>query len=59
MILLSLAIWVPILAGLVALAAGDDRSAPLQRTIALTGAIFGFLVTIPLYTGFNTQEAGM
>jgi NADH-quinone oxidoreductase subunit M len=51
--LLSLAIWVPIAAALLVLAAGGDRRAPLQRTIALVGALAGFLVTIPLYAGFN------
>jgi NADH-quinone oxidoreductase subunit M len=56
--LLSLAIWIPILAGLVALAAGGDRRAPLQRWIALAGAVLGFLVTIPLYTQFDLQSAG-
>ncbi len=57
--LLTLAIWVPILAGLLVLATGGDKNAPLQRAIALVGAIFGFLVTIPLYTGFNPAQAGM
>ena len=57
--LLTLAIWVPILAGLLVLTTGGDKNAPLQRTIALVGAIFGFLVTIPLYTGFNSGQAGM
>ena len=61
--LLSLAIWVPIFAGVLVLAAGinagDDSKAPLQRTLALAGALAGFLVTIPLYTGFQLQGAGM
>ena len=57
--LLSLAIWVPILAGLLALATGGDRNAPLQRAIALLGSIFGFLVTLPLYAGFNLRNPGM
>ena len=57
--LLSLAIWVPILAGLLALATGGDRNAPLQRQIALAGSIAGFLVTLPLYTGFDLQTPGM
>ena len=57
--LLSLAIWLPIVAGMLVLGAGDDRSAPMQRAIALVGAIAGLLVTIPLYTGFDPQLAGM
>jgi len=57
--LLSLAIWLPIVAGMLVLGAGDDRAAPMQRAIALVGAVAGFLVTIPLYTGFDTQLAGM
>ena len=52
--LLSLAIWVPIAAGLVALAAGERHS----RWVALVGAVAGFLVTIPLYTGFDLGSAG-
>ena len=57
--LLTLAIWVPILAGLLVLATGGDRNAPLQRVIALAGAVLGFLVTIPLYTGFDLMQSGM
>jgi NADH-quinone oxidoreductase subunit M len=53
-VLLSLAIWVPIAAGLLALVAGERNS----RWVALAGAIAGFLVTIPLYTGFELQNAG-
>ena len=57
--LLSLAIWVPVAAALLVLAAGGDRNAPLQRAIALVGALFGFLVTLPLYAGFKPELAGM
>ncbi|EXI77964.1 MAG: NADH-quinone oxidoreductase subunit M [Candidatus Accumulibacter appositus] len=57
--LLSLAIWVPILAGLVVLATGADRNAPLARMLALLGAIAGLLVTIPLYTGFDLNTPAM
>ena len=57
--LLSLAIWVPIGAALLVLASGGDRNAPLQRTIALVGALAGFLVTLPLYAGFDTGTAHM
>ncbi len=57
--LLSLAIWVPIAAGVLVLATGNDRNAAMARTIAFAGALVGFLVTIPLYSGFNTQTVGM
>ncbi|MGE5639561.1 MAG: NADH-quinone oxidoreductase subunit M [Clostridia bacterium] len=57
--LLSLAIWVPIVAGVLVLLAGDDRRADLQRSLALGGALFGFLVTIPLWTGFDASNPGM
>src|SRR3982074_3523290 len=57
--LLSLSIWIPIAAGLLILAAGGDRHAPIQRSLALGGAVLGFLVTIPLFTGFDVQNPGM
>jgi NADH-quinone oxidoreductase subunit M len=58
--LLSLSIWLPILAGLGVLVAGRNENASgaaTARRIALIGALIGFLVTIPLYTGFDTQSA--
>ncbi|MEF8700699.1 MAG: NADH-quinone oxidoreductase subunit M [Candidatus Accumulibacter sp. UW20] len=57
--LLSLAIWIPILAGFVVLATGSDRNAPLARTLSLIGAVAGLLVTIPLYTGFDMLTPAM
>lgn len=57
--LLSFAIWIPIIAGLAVLATGSDRNAPLARMLALLGAIAGFLVTIPLWTGFDVNYGGM
>jgi NADH-quinone oxidoreductase subunit M len=59
MMFLSLAIWVPILAGVLVLALGGDRRAPLQRQVALAGSILGFLVTIPLYAKFELGSAAM
>ena len=56
--LLSLAIWAPIIAGVAVLLTGGDRNAPAARVIALIGALIGFAVTIPLYTGFNLQQGG-
>jgi len=55
--LLSAAIWIPILAGVLVLWAGD-RSA-LTRWIALLGAIAGFAVTIPLWTHFDLNTSAM
>src|SRR3989440_1014584 len=55
---LSLAVWVPIVAGLVVLAVGD-RNLREARAISLLGAIVGFLVTIPLVTGFQTETSAM
>jgi NADH-quinone oxidoreductase subunit M len=57
--LLSVAIWLPILFGLLVLATGNDRNAPMARYIALLGALLGFLVTIPLYTGFDKMTSAM
>jgi NADH-quinone oxidoreductase subunit M len=57
--LLSLAIWLPIAAGLLVLAAGGDARAPLQRWLALGGAVLGLLVTIPLYAQFQSANPGM
>ena len=57
--LLSLAIWVPIVGALVVLATGSDRNAGIARWTALLTAALGFLVTLPLYTGFATAKADM
>jgi len=56
---LSASIWLPIVAGLIILAIGSDRNARLVRWLSLAAALAGFLVTLPLYTGFNAQSAGM
>ncbi len=57
--LLSLAIWVPVFSGLVVLLTGSDRNSPLARGLALLGAVAGLLVTLPLYSGFNTTTPAM
>ena len=56
---LSLAIWVPIVAGLLVLAVNRDRDAPAARWLALVGAVAGFVVTIPLYLHFTLGTAEM
>ena len=57
--LLSLAIWTPIFFGVVLLALGRDDQAGAVRWVALIGALAGFLVTLPLYTGFQLGTAEM
>ena len=57
--LLSLAIWVPIIAGLLVLMTGSDKNAPFSRGLALVGAVLGLLVTLPLFTGFDRASADM
>ena len=56
---LSIAIWLPVLTGLLVLATGSDRHAREARLIALIGAVISFLVTIPLVTGFDRSAGGM
>jgi NADH-quinone oxidoreductase subunit M len=56
--ILSLSIWVPILAGILVLATGNDARAGLTRWIALLGSIAGFLMTLPLYTRFDYADGG-
>ncbi|MDP2833174.1 MAG: NADH-quinone oxidoreductase subunit M [Pseudomonadota bacterium] len=57
--LLSLAIWVPILAGVLILITGGDKNAEGQRTLALLGSLLGFAVAIPLWTDFDAGTAAM
>ncbi|CAA9441267.1 MAG: NADH-ubiquinone oxidoreductase chain M, partial [uncultured Ramlibacter sp.] len=56
---LSLAIWTPILFGVVLLALGRDDQARTVRWIALIGSVVGFLVTLPLYGAFKLGTAEM
>ena len=57
--LLSLAIWTPIIFGVVLLALGRDEQARSVRWIALMGAVVSFLVTLPLYDGFKLGTSAM
>ncbi len=56
---LTLAIFVPIVFGLLVLAVGRDDRPGLTRGLSLVGAFAGFIVTIPLYTGFDSSTAAM
>ncbi|MGJ7507652.1 NADH-quinone oxidoreductase subunit M [Variovorax sp. GT1P44] len=57
--LLSLAIWMPIAFGVVLLAFGRDEHARGVRWVALVGSVASFLVTLPLYSRFQTGTAAM
>jgi NADH-quinone oxidoreductase subunit M len=57
--ILSLAIWTPIFFGAVLLAIGRDEQATSVRWVALIGAVVSFLVTLPLYIGFETSSSAM
>ncbi len=57
--LLSLAIWLPILAGVVLLALGRDSQAGTVRWVALLAAFASFLVTLPLIKGFDSTTAAL
>ena len=57
--LLSLAIWTPIVFGVVLLALGRDDQARSVRWIALIGAVVSLLVTLPLYSAFKLDTSGM
>ncbi|MEJ6023860.1 NADH-quinone oxidoreductase subunit M [Ramlibacter sp. PS4R-6] len=57
--LLSLAIWTPIAFGVVLLALGRDDQARSVRWLALVGSVVSFLVTLPLYSGFDRTTSAM
>lgn len=56
---LSVVVWLPIVFGILVLATGNDRNAQSARVIALVGAILGFVVAIPLVTGFDRTTSVM
>ena len=57
--LLSLAIWTPIVFGVLLLAFGCDKHARTVRWLALIGSLLGLAVTIPLISGFDAGTAAM
>lgn len=57
--LLSLTIWVPIAFGVLVLALGRDEQAGAVRWLALIGSLLGLLVTLPVYTAFDSRSAAM
>ena len=57
--ILSLAIWTPIIVGILVLAIGNDSNPGPSRWLALIGSIVGLIVTIPLITGFDNSSAAL
>ena len=57
--LLSLAIWMPIVWGGILLVVGRAEHAQVVRWVALIGAFASFMVTLPLYDGFQLGTAAM
>ncbi len=57
--LLSLAIWTPILFGVMLLALGRDDQAKVVRWFALLGALVSLLLTLPLYDRFKLNTSAM
>ncbi|TZF91887.1 NADH-quinone oxidoreductase subunit M [Cognatilysobacter lacus] len=56
--LLSLLIWLPILAGVITLAIGNARPT-MARWFAVASAVLVFALTVPLFTRFDFANAGM
>jgi NADH-quinone oxidoreductase subunit M len=57
--LLSLAIWTPVLFGVILLAFGRDEQAKLVRWVALIGSLVSLAVTLPLFTGFDVSTSAL
>ena len=57
--LLSLLIWFPVVGGVLVLATGDDRRAAAARWLALGISVVTFILSVPLWTGFNRLTADM
>ncbi len=56
---LTLAIFAPIVFGLIVLVLGRDDNPGFTRWLALAGALVSFLVTLPIYMGFDSSTASM
>jgi len=57
--LLSLVTWLPILGGIIVLLFSKDSQANAARWLSLFFAVVTFLLTIPLYIGFDTSTYQM
>jgi NADH-quinone oxidoreductase subunit M len=57
--ILSLTIWVPIIAGVLALFFSGEKQKGMARMIALIGSVMGLIVTLPLWVGFDQAATAM
>jgi NADH-quinone oxidoreductase subunit M len=57
--LLSLAIWSPIVFGLLVLALGRDDKASFVRWLSLIGSVVSFILTLPIVNRFDNAAHGM
>ena len=57
--LLSLTIWLPILGGIAVLLSGDKGDASGVRVLALVVSVATFILSLGLYTGFDTGTSAM
>ena len=57
--LLSIVIWLPIVGAVVVLVLGSGERAGHGKVLALTTSVLTFVLSIPLYTGFDTTTAQM
>jgi len=56
--IISMTVWLPIIGGLLVLGSGD-KAPNVSRWLALFVAVATFLVSLPLYTGFDAGTAQM
>jgi len=57
--LLTILIWLPIVAAVLVLCTGGDKNANMARTIAVIAALANLLLCIPLYLGFDSGRYDM
>jgi NADH-quinone oxidoreductase subunit M len=57
--LLTILIWLPVVAAILVLFTGNDKHANMARTIAVIAAVLNLLLCIPLYLGFDPSSYEM
>ncbi|MEJ2553685.1 MAG: NADH-quinone oxidoreductase subunit M, partial [Gammaproteobacteria bacterium] len=57
--LLSLVVWVPIIGGVVVLASANTGNNTLVRWLSLVFAVAAFVLSLPLYSNFNSGASTM